>query len=91
ISSFGSKFMGGTTGILYNDEMDGFAVPGHPNAYELEPAAPNFILPGKRPLSSTAPSIFIDNKDDVKLVVGASGGPKITTAISQVSRPRAIG
>ncbi|EDO33350.1 predicted protein, partial [Nematostella vectensis] len=79
---FGSKFMGRTTGILYNNQMAAFAVAEHPNkTYERE--ASNFISPGKRPSSTSAPSVIVNKMGDVTLVVGASGGTKINTAVSQ--------
>ncbi len=46
---------------------------------------PNYVEPGKRPQSSTTPTIIVDPSGRVKMVVGASGGSRITTAVAQVS------
>jgi len=83
--SFGSKYRSTRTGIIYNNEMDDFSIPGEKNAYGVEPSESNMIQPGKRPQSSTAPTIFLDKDGEARLVIGASGGTKITTAISLVS------
>lgn len=64
--------------------MDDFSIPGKKNAYGVEPSESNMIQPRKRPQSSTAPSIFLDKDGIARLVIGASGGTKITTAISLV-------
>ena len=85
--SFGGKFRSKVTGIVYNNEMDDFSTPGVANGFGYEPAENNFIKPGKRPLSSMSPTIFVDKKTgDVRLAVGAAGGSRIISSIAWVSR-----
>jgi len=69
--------------------MDDFGKPGAANHFGLKPAEANFIQPGKRPLSSMSPTlVFRENADSslgpLLLAIGASGGPKIITAVLQV-------
>ncbi|XP_046839747.1 glutathione hydrolase 1 proenzyme-like isoform X3 [Xenia sp. Carnegie-2017] len=80
---FGAKFRSPILGIIYNNEMDDFSAPGIVNEFGLKPAPVNFIQPGKRPQSSSAPVIIVDEKGDVDIVLGASGGTVITTAVAQ--------
>src|SRR5690606_26379595 len=52
------------------------------NAYNLKPSVYNYIKPFKRPLSSTAPTIMIeDNKPT--LIIGGSGGSRLVTSVFQ--------
>lgn len=82
---FGSGLLSPSTGITYNDVMDDFTSPNLVNKFNLAPSKFNRIRPGKRPLSSMAPSVFTDSEGNVRLVIGGSGGSKITTAIASVS------
>ena len=76
---FGAVVMAPGTGFVLNDEMDDFtAKPGSPNMFGLVQGASNAIAPGKRPLSSMAPTIVMkDNK--VAMVLGSPGGSRIIT------------
>ncbi len=72
-------------GFLMNDEMDDFSTqPGTPNLYGLVQGEANAIAPGKRMLSSMSPTIVLDPKGRVLMVLGAAGGPRIITVTAQV-------
>jgi len=81
-TEFGSGFMAPGTGVLLNNEMDDFAASlTASNAYGLVGSAANAIAPGKRPLSSMAPT-FVEGPRGL-LILGSKGGSRI---ISQVLR-----
>ncbi len=82
-TQFGSKILVGETGIVLNNEMDDFAIhPGGANVFGLVGNDANSLQPKKRPLSSMAPTIILENDRPV-LVVGAAGGPRIISATLQ--------
>ncbi|MEW5993998.1 MAG: gamma-glutamyltransferase [Candidatus Zixiibacteriota bacterium] len=59
-TSYGSKLMVDGAGFLLNNEMDDFSIsPGHPNVYVHIGGEANKIAPGKRMLSSMAPTIVL--------------------------------
>ncbi|CAG2181670.1 unnamed protein product, partial [Oppiella nova] len=82
-SYFGSKVMSPRTGILFNNQMDDFTT-GATNDFGIPVSDSNWVTAGRRPLSSMCPTIFTDN-NGLRLVIGGSGGPKITTAVASVS------
>ncbi|GAA5801834.1 hypothetical protein HPULCUR_007289 [Helicostylum pulchrum] len=81
---FGAKFMDPVSGVILNDELDDFSIPGVPNTFGLFPSAYNYIEPFKRPLSSITPTIIEDGYRQLELVVGGSGGSQILTATLNV-------
>lgn len=84
-NSYGSAVTVAGAGFLLNDEMDDFATaPGKPNLYGLVQGEANAIAPGKRMLSAMTPSIVLDPKGEVHMVVGTPGGPRIITMVYHV-------
>lgn len=83
--AFGAGVMAPGTGFLLNDEMDDFTTkPGTPNLFGLVQGAANAIAPGKRPLSSMAPTVVLHD-DHVALVLGSPGGPRIITTVLETA------
>ena len=82
---FGSGLVSPSTGIIYNDVMDDFVSPKITNKFSLSPSKFNRIRPGRRPLSSMAPTVLVNGFGQPELILGASGGSKITTAIALVA------
>jgi gamma-glutamyltranspeptidase / glutathione hydrolase len=80
---FGSKLMVPETGIIMNNEMDDFSIPGSSNAFGYVPSPSNYIRPGKRPLSSISPAIVEFPDGTLYYVIGASGGSRIITSTIQ--------
>jgi gamma-glutamyltranspeptidase/glutathione hydrolase len=77
---FGSGFVPADTGVLLNNHMDDFALkPGEENVYSLVGSTLNQIAPGKRPLSSMAPTFALS--EDRIAVLGTPGGSRIPTMV----------
>lgn len=78
---FGASVIAGGTGFFLNDEMDDFtAKPGVANMYGLVQGARNDVAPGKRPLSSMAPTMLTRN-GKLAMVTGSPGGSRIITTV----------
>ena len=84
-NSYGSAVLVTGAGFLLNDEMDDFAAaPGKPNMYGLVQGEINAIKPGKRMLSAMTPSIVLNPRGELTMVVGTPGGPTIITQVYHV-------
>ncbi|KAH7347187.1 gamma-glutamyltranspeptidase [Plectosphaerella cucumerina] len=80
---FGSQVMVPETGVIMNNEMNDFSIPGVTNAFGYEPSPANFIRPGKRPLSSMSPTIVETAEGVPYFLIGAAGGSRIITSTIQ--------
>ena len=91
---FGSKLIAAGTGFFLNNCMDDFRLaPGIANWYGLVEGDRCQLAPGRRPTGSMAPTIVLSRRpasklsavsDPLELILGASGGPRIPTAILQI-------
>ncbi len=71
-------------GFALNNQMDDFtARAGQANYYGLAQSDANLPAPGKRPLSSMTPTIVVGKDRQVRLIAGASGGPRIINGVLQ--------
>jgi gamma-glutamyltranspeptidase/glutathione hydrolase len=76
-STFGSQLMVG--GFLLNNQLTDFSFAPE----RLGKPVPNRIEPGKRPLSSMAPTFVLDAEGRLKLAVGSPGGTRIINYVTQ--------
>ncbi|PGG97595.1 gamma-glutamyltransferase [Polytolypa hystricis UAMH7299] len=80
---FGSTLMIPETGIIMNNEMNDFSIPGLSNAFGFIPSPSNYVRPGKRPLSSITPTIITHPNGSLYFITGAAGGSRIITSTLQ--------
>jgi gamma-glutamyltranspeptidase/glutathione hydrolase len=82
---FGAGVVAPGTGFLLNDEMDDFTVKlGVANLFDLVQGEANAIAPGKRPLSSMAPTL-VEKDGRVVLALGSPGGSRIITTVLETA------
>ena len=83
--SFGSGVTIPGTGILMNSQMNNFAYRyGDKNDIGRGASPGNRFEPGKKPMSTMAPTIVFDKNDDLFLITGSPGGSDIPAAILRV-------
>jgi gamma-glutamyltranspeptidase/glutathione hydrolase len=88
---FGNGIAVPGAGFLLNNEMDDFtASPGTPNAFGLVQGQANAIAPGRRPLSSMAPTLVFRPDGRPWIATGSPGGSRIITTIAQVLLNRLV-
>ncbi|MRI31447.1 gamma-glutamyltransferase [Endozoicomonas sp. OPT23] len=76
-NAFGSRLMAG--GFLLNNEMTDFSFVAEKDG---KPVA-NRVQPGKRPRSSMAPTIVLDENNKLYMVVGSPGGSRIISYVAK--------
>lgn len=78
---FGSNLIVPETGVIMNNEMNDFSIPGSSNAFGFIPSPSNYIRPGKRPLSSISPVIVdFGTNGTLYFLTSCAGGSRIITA-----------
>jgi gamma-glutamyltranspeptidase/glutathione hydrolase len=83
--SFGSGVTIPGTGILMNNQMNNFAYRYGDKSIQGRVASPgNRFQPGKRPMSTMAPTIIFNQNDQLTLITGSPGGSFIPAAILRV-------
>jgi len=83
-NSYGSRTVVAGAGFLLNDEMDDFSIkPGVANLYGAVGGEANAIQPGKRMLSSMAPTLVLDQDKNPLIIAGTPGGTTIPTSVFQ--------
>ncbi|KAG9244084.1 gamma-glutamyltranspeptidase-like protein [Calycina marina] len=80
---FGSQLVVPETGVIMNNEMNDFSIPGVSNEFGFVPSPINYIRPNKRPLSSITPLIVEHANGSLYLSIGAAGGSRIITGSMQ--------
>lgn len=81
-SRFGAQVMSEASGVIWNDQMDDFSIPGRPNYFHIPPSPANYISPGKRPMSSTSPLVIFNPSSGEVMTMGAAGGSTIISGVS---------
>ncbi|KAG6003930.1 hypothetical protein E4U21_001609 [Claviceps maximensis] len=77
---FGSQLMVPETGVIMNNEMNDFSIPGESSIFGYLPSKANFAKPGKRPLSSISPIIAETPDGKLYFAIGSAGSTRIITA-----------
>ncbi len=80
---FGAQIMTPDTGIILNNQMNDFSIPGTTNEFGYPPSPSNYIRPGKRPMSSITPVIAEFSNGTLFMTTGAAGGSRIISATVQ--------
>jgi gamma-glutamyltranspeptidase/glutathione hydrolase len=83
--AYGNGISVPAAGFLLNNHMDDFSSrPGSANAFGLVQGAANAIAPGRRPLSSMAPTLVFRPDGSPWIATGSPGGSRIGTTVVQV-------
>lgn len=64
--------------------MSTFSLPNVSKSYQPKSSKANYIAPGKRSVSTACPAIVVDKYGSVRMIVGGSGGLRITSGVPLV-------
>jgi gamma-glutamyltranspeptidase/glutathione hydrolase len=82
---FGNKLCVDGYGFLLNNTIDDFQIlEGTANWYGIVEGDSNRLAPGRRPVGSMCPTL-LRKEGTAELVIGAAGGPRIPSLITQVT------
>ena len=83
--SFGSGVTVPGTGVLLNNQMGNFAYRYGDSSVQGRTGSPaNKYEPGKRPMSTMAPTMVFDSNKELMLITGSPGGSTIPASILRV-------
>lgn len=89
--AYGSGITVKGAGFLLNNHMDDFSsAEGQPNAFGLVQGLANAIEPGRRPLSSMAPTLVFRPDGTPWIATGSPGGSRIPSVVVQVLLQRLV-
>lgn len=74
-----------STGVLMNNQMSNFAMPGVKDAAGMEGSPLNVIRRDRAPMSSMTPAILTRADGSPYLVLAGAGGPAAIAAVAQVT------
>ena len=83
-SSFGSGVTGAKGGFLLNNQMRNFSHYYGDDTAEYGKSEANKLDPGKRMISTQAPSMVFNSSGDLLMVLGSPGGGRIPNILTQV-------
>jgi len=84
-SLFGSKIRGNRTGVIFNNDLSLFDLPSQ-TKYSV-----NYMYPRKRGQSSMTPVVILNDKNEVVLLIGSSGGKRAITSTTYVTAATLFG
>ena len=80
---FGSKLLDPFSGVILNDQMNDFSIPGMKDSLGNSPNPINFPYKNRKPRSTMIPTIIREIGTNRVISIGASGGPRILGSVFQ--------
>ena len=82
---YGSGVFAKQHGFYFNNQLSDFTQPRNNTQQGVKQSKANYIKPGKRPMSSACPTIYIDENGNVVSLVAGAGNMAIISAVNSVS------